>query len=314
MKRDQRADGRTSRGATGLALFSLGLGSAQVGTPGAVARLVGADDGPTSRGVLRWACGVRELAVGLGAGFSASPGSWLWARVAGDAVDLALLTAVLGRNAARSRRGRSIRTLGALAAVLSVTAADVATARRASADDVEPGQVAAQLEARTSVTVNRPVSEVFAFWHDLENLPRFMTHLVSVTTTGPGRSTWTAKAPSGEVTWEAEMTEDVVDELIAWRSLPGADVPNTDRVRFAAAPGHRGTEVHVQLRYQPPAGRLGATVAKLFGEDPTQQVRDDLRRFKQVLETGEVVRTEGSPDGTSVSRQLRQRPAQPVSS
>jgi hypothetical protein len=125
-------DVRTHRGATGLALFSLALGSAQVGAPGTMARLIGADDGPTSRTVMRWACGLRELAAGLGVGSSSQPGSWLWARVAGDAVDLALLGTVLARHPTRRTR-----TLAATAAVLSVTAADVMTARRASRD--EPG-------------------------------------------------------------------------------------------------------------------------------------------------------------------------------
>jgi uncharacterized membrane protein len=298
-------DGRTHRGATGLALLSLGLGSAQVAAPGAVARLVGADDGPTTRTITRWACGVRELAAGLGVGASSKPGGWLWARVAGDALDLALLGGVAARHP--NRRNRA---LGAATAVLGVTAADIATARRASS---KPGARSDELSVEASITVNRPIIEVFAFWHDLANLPRFMTHLQDVTVLGTGRSRWTAKAPAGQtVMWEAEITEDVAEELIVWRSVEGSDIANTGRVRFNPAPGGRGTEVHVHLQYRPPAGRLGSVVAKLFGESPGQQIRDDLRRFKQVMETGEVVRSEGSPEGTSASRQLRQRPAQPL--
>lgn len=298
-------DGRSHRGATGLALLGLGLGSAQVGAPGVVARMVGADDDPTSRGVLRWACGMRELATSLGVGSASAPGRWLWARVAGDVVDLTLLAAVLARHPARRAR-----TAGATAAVLAVTAADVATARRVHA---QADSRSDRLQATASITVNHPPAEVFAFWHDLENLPRFMVHLREVTVTGGGRSRWTATAPAGrQVSWEAEITADVPEEILAWRSLPGADVPNTGRVRFRPAPGGRGTEVHVQLTYAPPAGRLGAAAAKLFGEDPSQQLHDDLRRVKQVLETGEVVRTEGVPEGTKASRQLRPRPARPV--
>jgi uncharacterized membrane protein len=100
--------------------------------------------------------------------------------------------------------------------------------------------------------------------------------------------------------------------MIAWRSLAGAKVPNSGRVRFTRAAGGRGTEVRVEMEYEPPAGALGKAVAKLFGEEPMQQVRDDLRRFKQVIETGEVVRSEGSPDGTSVRQQALQHPARPL--
>jgi uncharacterized membrane protein len=304
---DGKADPRTHRGATGLALWSLGVGSAQVAAPGTVARVVGADDGPVSRTVTRWACGVRELAAGMGVGASAAPGRWLWARVAGDALDLGLLGAVMARHP-----DRRARALSAAAAVLGVTAADIATARRATG---QPDARSDELELKASITVNRPLPEVFAFWHDFENLPRFMAHLTEVTSLGGGRSRWRAKAPAGvEVMWEAEVTTDVADEVIAWRSVEGADVPNTGAVRFNLAPGGRATEVHVRLHYRPPAGRLGVAVAKLFGEDPNQQVRDDLRRFKQVIETGEVVRSEGSPEGTNAKRQLKQRPAQPLKS
>ena len=119
-----------------------------------------------------------------------------------------------------------------------------------------------------------------------------MWHLEQVEWTGEGRTRWTAKAPLGTtVTWDAELTEDVRGEVIAWRSLPGADVDNTGSVRFTPAPAGRGTEVRVHLRYSLPGGRAGALVARLLGEEPHQQVEDDLRRFKQVLETGEVVRT-----------------------
>jgi uncharacterized membrane protein len=102
------------------------------------------------------------------------------------------------------------------------------------------------------------------------------------------------------------------DEVISWRSVQGADVENTGSVRFRDAAGGRGTEVVVDLRYRPPGGKAGAAVAKLLGEEPNQQLRDDLRRFKQVLELGEVVRSEGSPTGQSTRQQLAQRPAQPV--
>jgi uncharacterized membrane protein len=151
------------------------------------------------------------------------------------------------------------------------------------------------IRVRKSITVNRSADEVYGFWRNFENLPRFMQHLESVQMTGGRRSHWKAKAPADTtVEWDAETTEDRPNELIAWRSVEGADVPNEGVVRFVRAPGGRGTEIHVDLRYDPPAGKLGSLVAKLFGDEPGQQVDGDLRRFKQVLEIGEVVYSDAS--------------------
>jgi uncharacterized membrane protein len=160
--------------------------------------------------------------------------------------------------------------------------------------------------------VRRPRAEVYGFWQDFENLPTFMTHLDAVVVIGDGRSHWTAIGPAGRtVEWDAEIVEFVPDELIAWESLKGADVDNAGVVRFVDAPGGRGTEIHLDMQYSAPGGALGSTLAKLFGGDPGMQVQDDLRRFKQVVETGEVIRSEGTPEGTDARRLLRQRPAQP---
>lgn len=148
-----------------------------------------------------------------------------------------------------------------------------------------------------SITINRPRQEVYEFWRDIGHLPSFMIHLEAVTTSGDRRSHWVAKAPGGRVEWDAEITEDRAGEIISWRSLEGSEVPNGGSVRFTDAPADRGTEVHVDLHYDPPAGSAGAMVAKLFGEEPGQQLRDDLRRFKQLMETGEVVRSDGSLKG-----------------
>lgn len=168
------------------------------------------------------------------------------------------------------------------------------------------------MRARTAITVNRPPEEVYAFFRDLENLPRFMDHLESVTTTDDRRSHWKAKAPAGtSVEWDAEVVEDEPGSLISWRSLEGARVDNAGSVRFTPAPGGQGTEVVAEVEYSPPGGAVGAVVAKLFGEEPTQQIKDDLRRLKQVLETGEVLVSDGSPDGTRTQRQFHQEDARP---
>jgi uncharacterized membrane protein len=164
-----------------------------------------------------------------------------------------------------------------------------------------------------SVTINRPRHEVYQFWRDLERLPEFMIHLQSVTTGADGRSHWVAKAPGGTVEWDAEITEDEPGELLAWQSIEGSEVANGGSVRFADAPADRGTEIHVTLQYDPPGGSAGAMVAKVFGEEPSQQLLDDLRRFKQVMETGEVVRSEGSLAGAGEGA-TNERPAQAVGS
>lgn len=158
------------------------------------------------------------------------------------------------------------------------------------------------IKVEKSVTVNRSPEELYRFWRNFENLPQFMNHLESVKDTGNGRSHWVAKAPAGKtVEWDAEVYNEKENELIAWRSLEGADVDNAGSVRFEPATGGRGTVVRVTLKYDPPGGALGALVAKLFGEEPSQQIEEDLRRFKQVMEAGEAATTEGQPSGRSAS-------------
>lgn len=168
------------------------------------------------------------------------------------------------------------------------------------------------MEARSAITVNAAPPEVYARWRDLDRLPSFMYHLESVRTTDARRSHWVAKAPGGStVEWDAEITEDEPGRRLSWRSVEGAEVENSGTVRFVLAPRGQGTEVHVELAYTPPGGVLGAAVAKLFGEEPNQQVGDDLRRFKQLVETGEISRSDGSPMGSRTQNQLRQRDANP---
>jgi uncharacterized membrane protein len=153
------------------------------------------------------------------------------------------------------------------------------------------------VRTKRSVTVGRPVEEVYAFWRDFENLPRFMRHLESVTVTGERRSHWVATAPGGKtVEWDAETVEDRENELISWRSLPGSDVYNAGTVSFHPAPGGRGTEVRVTLEYDPPFGKLGSKIAMLWREEPGQQAMDSLRQLKQVLETGEVLLSDATKE------------------
>jgi uncharacterized membrane protein len=157
-----------------------------------------------------------------------------------------------------------------------------------------------------AIAIDATSDELYAFWRDFQNLPRFMRHLVSVTVYDETRSHWVAKAPAGRTAeWDAEIKEDVPGRLIAWRTLPDADVVHSGCVRFEPAPGGRGTFVRVELEYRPPGGVLGATVAKLFGEEPEQQIQADLYRLKQLLETGQITTTEGQSAGRAASTSSR---------
>ncbi len=149
-----------------------------------------------------------------------------------------------------------------------------------------------------SITIDKSPEELYKFWRNFENLPRFTEYLEEVKKIDDKRSHWKAKAPAGmSVEWDAEIINDEPNNTIAWRSLYPASVDNAGSVRFIEGPAGRGTEVRVVFDYIPPAGRAGWFVAKLFGRDPAAEVREDLRRFKQIMETGEVATAQGQPHG-----------------
>jgi uncharacterized membrane protein len=149
-----------------------------------------------------------------------------------------------------------------------------------------------------AVIVDKPSSDLYTYWRDFTNLPTFMNHLESVTVQDDTHSHWVAKAPLGRTaSWDAEIINETPGHLIAWRSVPGSGVASAGTVRFEPATGGRGTEVRVNLEYNPPAGAIGAAVARLLGEEPRIQVAEDLRRFKNLMETGEVPTVEGQPVG-----------------
>jgi uncharacterized membrane protein len=151
-----------------------------------------------------------------------------------------------------------------------------------------------------SFLVDKPVDELYTFWRDLENLPTIMSHLEKVEVLDERRSHWVAHAPriaGGSVEWDAEIVEERPNERIEWRSLPGSDVDNQGVVEFKRAAGDRGTAVRVTMEYAPPAGQIGSFFAKLFGENPEGQIREDLRSFKRVMEIGESITTKGQSRG-----------------
>jgi uncharacterized membrane protein len=292
------------RVARGLGWFSIGLGLAELLAPSLIAHLCGGRARHT--GLVRL-YGLREIAAGLMI-FSGGrrPIQGVWSRVAGDAIDLATLAAM-----AASPRTNKTGVAFATTNVLAVTALDLMCAQELSR---EVGQVTPEGATRVkrSISVNRPVEEVYAFWRDFENLPKFMYHLQSVRAFGPTRSHWVAKGP-GEtrVEWDSQVTEDRPNEFIAWHTLPGSDLENGGSVSFERRPGGRGTIVRVTLEYRPPGGMAGRAVASLMNRAPEQEISDDLRRLKQILETGEIVRSDATPDG---SGRMMQRPAQPTNS
>ncbi len=150
-----------------------------------------------------------------------------------------------------------------------------------------------------AVTIAKSPEELYRFWRDLENLPRFMSHLKSVRVIDNTRSHWVARAPVGmQVEWDAEIINDIPNELIGWRSIASSDIPNAGSVHFTPAPGGRGTHVKVELEYSPPGGAIGAAFAKLFGNEPSQTVSQDLLHLKQLMEAGEIATVAGQPHGS----------------
>lgn len=288
--------------ARGLAWFSIGLGLMELLAPRVVGRIAGGQGRHT--GLIRL-YGLRELASGLFI-FSQGrkPATALWSRVAGDAIDLATLGLAFV-----SPRTNKAGVAFAAANVAGVTALDVHCARELSRDVglmTDDGRI----RVERSITVNRPAEELYRFWKDPANLVRFMYGLESVRPIDERHSHWIAKAPAGKtLEWDSEITEDRPNERIAWRSVEGASVDHAGSVRFEPRPGGRGTIVRLELQYRPPGGAAGAAFAVLFAEAPEQRIYNDLRRFKQVIETGEIVRSDANPEGAG---QLLQRPAQPL--
>ena len=158
------------------------------------------------------------------------------------------------------------------------------------------------VQVREQVTINRSVADLYRFWRNVENLPRVMSYLEDVTKLGDRRSRWVAKGPAGQkIDWEAEITDARENELVAWRSLEGSEVPNEGSVRFSRSPDGSGTVVDVALTYHPPGGKAGSAVAKLFGREPAQEIRRDLERFKDRVESGNLILASGTQGGSFTS-------------
>jgi len=211
-------------------------------------------------------------------------------------IDLALLGA--GTRAALTKKGRA---RGALAAIGLITLLDAAAwwrlrrSERALGRSLRFAATESAVRLRGTVTIDRAASELFDEWRRLDRLPDFLRHVEAVEKLDERRSHWRASGPLGKkAEWDAEIIEERPGELLAWQSLPGGDVVTRGEIRFVPAPGGHGTEVHVELEYTPPGGGYRPVVAKFLGKVLHEQLSEDLRRFKQVMETGEVVRSDAS--------------------
>lgn len=299
---DTESEGREGNGGYGsperpdglaraLGIFSLGLGVTQLVAPRALGRMIGVGEHPT----LMRGLGMREITSGVGILSNDRPAEWLWSRVAGDVMDLALLSRALD-----DEDGDRRRIVGAAAAVAGALLIDAYAAQcmTRSAGTGVARERESGIRIQHAITIERPAQELYDFWRDFTNLPQIMDHLESVEVFAGNRSHWKVKGPAGStVEWDAEIIEDRPGELISWRSLEGADVDNVGTVRFIPMAGDRGTVVKIDLAYDPPAGRVGAAVARLFRRGPEQEIRSDLRPFKQLMETGEITTTRGQPAG-----------------
>jgi len=294
----------------------LGWASAIVGVPlllapKASAKAIGVGDAAGHR-TAAGAVGARNLAVAVGLLLRFSP-AWLWARLGGDATDMALLgfaarrSGLIGLIHKSTYKGRATRAAVTAATLAGITGVDLYAV-------ITRSRPTTTLRLTSTVTVAVTELQAYELWRLLESLPTFLAHVDEVRVTGPDTSHWRASDPFGAaVEWDARIVEDVPGERLAWLSLAGGAVSNAGDVRFLRAPGGRGTEIHATLYYRISGARAAAALARYFGENPAQLLDGELRRFKQVAETGEVVRSEGAPGGKRERREFPQHPARPLS-
>jgi uncharacterized membrane protein len=255
-----------------VGLLSVGLGLAELLAPRALGRAVGVGDHPTIIRML----GVRGIVTGLGMLTQRDPGNWAWARVAGDAVDLALLGAAASQPNADPRR-----IAAATASVLGVAALDAYAGQRLTSSR---SAEAPRIGVIHTATLDSTPGEVYRFWRRLENLPRFLSHLESVSNVSDRIAHWVASGPAGAgVEWDAEIVDDQPGRRIGWRTLPGSPVTHEGMVSFEPAIGGRSTVLRIEMLYVPPAGKVGARIARSFGTDPALQIANDLRRLERLL-------------------------------
>ncbi len=298
--RGRRSQGRAGALARGLGWFSIGLGIAEIVAPHAITRALGLR---RQEGLMR-AYGLREIGTGVGILMAEDPAPWIWGRVGGDALDLATVAGGLGS----SKRGRALLALVALG---GVTAVDVACGRqlgqareRTDSDGRVAGAPGDAPEAERSITIGKAAQELYERWRHPGTLAQVMAPFAAVRAAEGGTMQWQVAGPLGHsLDWETETAGDQPGVATGWRSLPGARVPSEGSIRFRPATGGRGTVATLRVRFDPPGGLIGDAAAKLLGGLVPATIADTaLRRFKSLVETGEIPTTEGQPAARADTR------------
>ena len=279
-------NGGAGRLAKGLGCFSVALGAGELLAPRAITRFLGM---PGCENLVR-AYGIREIGTGIGILLSANPTPWIWGRVGGDALDLLTVSAGL----AGRRKGRVLLSLASLA---GVTMLDIVCAGQRSL----PGHEAA---VERSITIGRPAAELYQRWRDPGTLAQVMSHFAAVRASGDGHMHWRMEGPAGSgLEWDTESIETSPNQSIGWRSLPDAPFRNEGSVRFTPATGNRGTVMTLRVRFDPPGGAVGRIGAELLGGlIPAEMAEKTLRRFKSLIETGEIPTTRNQPAARADTR------------
>jgi len=280
-----------SPAARNLGILSLALGAGALLMPARLSRVSGLQ--PYRR--LLPLVGLRELTAGIGLLSSSNPTPWLWSRVAGDAMDLAvILSSLLNPN-----NPRKTSAAVTAAVVAAITAIDTRESMRSSrAGDSIRQSAAPDALVSASVIVSKSPQECYDFWRNPLNMTRISPMVESVTVLDERTSRWLIRSPLGHrIEWDSKVTAEVPGERISWRSVDGGGLYHAGVIRFERATGDRGTLVNTSMHFRVPAGAAGLGLAKLLGANPRSEVREDLRRFKQLLEAGEIPTTRGQPSG-----------------
>ena len=288
-----------------LGWFSIGLGVTEVTAGRMLADLLGLEN---RAGLLR-VYGLREIATGIGILTSKDAGPWIWGRVAGDALDIGTVaTGFQDGNPKKSNLTLALTSLAGVTAVDLVCALGLSRGIRKEEDAEESQTGEGASEASTarverSLTIEKSAEELYQRWRDLQTLSRVMGHFADVRASGDGQTHWELHGPAGRVLeWDVRTIEDRPGEVLRWQASPDAKVPVEGSVRFRPAPGNRGTVVTLRFQFDPPGGVLGDAAVRLLGGAPGLLASKALRRFKSLVETGEIPTTERQPAGRADTR------------
>jgi len=280
-----------STSARNLGILSLALGAGALLMPTPLSQLTGLQQ---HRRLLPF-IGLRELAAGIGLLSTRNPTPWLWARVVGDGMDLAtILHSLLSPQ--NPRRTSAAVTAAVVGAITAIDIRESVRSRNSSGAAYERSAPDALVSA--SVIVGKSPQECYDFWRDPTNMTRISPMVESVTVVDERTSRWLIRSPLGnKIEWDCKITGETRGQRISWRSVDGGGLYHAGVVRFEPSTGNRGTLVSTSVHFRVPGGPAGIGLAKLLGANPRSEIREDLRRFKQLLETGEIPTTRGQPSG-----------------